>query len=319
MRVIMVGTGPFAVPTFRGLLASRHEVPLLVATPLRFCRGKQRSQECPMRRVAQELGLPIFDPEDINTAESIARLKQEAADVMVVCDYGQILSCEALASARLGGINLHGSLLPNYRGAAPVHWALYHGETTTGVTVIHMTPTVDAGPCIARASTPIEPDETAVELESRLCQLGEPLVLKVLDALEHGPIEVLPQDPSKASRAPRLKKTDGLVDWTRPAEAVRNHVRAMEPWPKTYTFWHRPCGDPLRMILGPVTVVELPAESTNVAPGTVVEAAAGRLIVATGEGGALLSSLQPAGKRMLPIDAFLRGYPVQPGEPFGPA
>ncbi|MBN1590254.1 MAG: methionyl-tRNA formyltransferase [Pirellulales bacterium] len=317
MRIIMIGTGPFAVPTFRGLLASRHEIVMLVAAPLRFCRDKRTPMPCPMREVAGEFGVAVFDPETINSPESVARLAEAAADILVVCDYGQILSKEALATTCLGGINLHGSLLPKYRGAAPINWALYHGETETGVTVIHMTPTVDAGPCIARASTPIDPDETAVDLEQRLRELGGPLVLQTLDLLEAGRAESLAQDAGQASRAPRLKKTDGLVDWSRSAQAVKNHVRAMEPWPKCYTFWHRPGGEPMRLILGPVGFEEAPAET--VSPGTVLEAAADRLAIATGEGAAVLQGLQPAGRRMLPIDAFLRGYPVQPGEHFGPA
>ncbi|HLA83235.1 MAG TPA: methionyl-tRNA formyltransferase [Thermoguttaceae bacterium] len=315
MRIIMAGTGPFAVPTFRELLESSHEVVLLVTSPRRLCRGRPAARECPVRDVAAASGMPIFDPEDVNTPESVARLVEAAADVLVVCDYGQILSREALASARLGGINLHGSLLPKYRGAAPVAWAICHGETTTGVTVIHMTPTVDAGPCIAQASTPIGPDETAAELEARLCRLGGPLVLRTLDALAAGNVRPIEQDPRLASRAPRLKKEDGLIDWTRPAAAVKNHVRAMDPWPKAYTFWHRTGGEPARLILGPVTTVDSSGQSTP--PGTVLEASGDRLMVAAGEGAVLLQSLQPAGKRMLPVDAFLRGYPVQPGERLG--
>jgi len=316
MRIVMIGTGPFGVPTFRGLVGSRHEVVLLVTAPLRFRRGKPAAVECPMREVAEELGVPIFDPEDINAPESVARLVEAAADVLVVCDYGQILSKEALATARLGGLNLHGSLLPKYRGAAPINWALYHGEILSGVTIIHMTAKVDAGPCIAQASTPIDAEETAVELEARLCRMGDPLVRQTLDRLESGDVEALPQDPSQASRAPRLKKTDGLVDWTRPAAAIQNHVRAMEPWPGTYTFWHRSGQQPVRLILGPVAVMETPPETAP--PGTVLEATGDRLIVAAGEGAVLVRSLQPSGKRMLTAEEFLRGYPVRPGERFGP-
>jgi methionyl-tRNA formyltransferase len=312
----MIGTGPFAVPTFRELLASRHDVTLLIATPLRLCRGKRAKVDCPMRKVAEQRGLPIFDPEDINASSSIARLAEEKADVFVVCDYGQILSKDALATARLGGINLHGSLLPKYRGAAPINWAIDHGETETGVTVIHMTPKVDAGPCIAQASTPIGPEETAIELEERLCELGAPLILQTLDHLEAGDAEPLPQDPALASRAPRLKKTDGLIDWSRPAAGVKNHVRAMEPWPKAYTFWRRANSEPLRVILGPMTVIDEPTEAAE--PGTALEAESNRLVVAAGEGAVLLTSVQPAGKRMLQVDEFLRGYHVQVGDRFGP-
>jgi methionyl-tRNA formyltransferase len=315
MRIIMIGTGPFAVPTFRAVAGSRHEVVSLVTMPQRFGRDRRTPMPCPMRKVAEELKVAVFDPEDINTPESVARLREEAADLLVVCDYGQILSSEALGAARHGGINLHGSLLPKYRGAAPVNWAIYHGEAISGVTVIHMTPAVDAGPCIAQASTPIGPDETAVELEARLCQLGASVVLQAIDAIEAGTAKALPQDAAQASRAPRLKKTDGLVDWARPAAAIKNHVRAMEPWPKTYTFWLREGEEPLRLILGPVDALETP--SRTAAPGTILEAAGDRLVIAAGSGAVVARSLQPAGRRMLSVEEFLRGYPVRAGERFG--
>ena len=195
-----------------------------------------------MRDVAHEFALPIFDPDDINSDEAIARLAKYKADLLIVCDYGQILSSDALATAHLGGVNLHGSLLPKYRGAAPINWAICNGEAETGVTVIHMTPRVDAGPCIAQARTPIDPDETAVALEARLCQIGSWLVRRTVDSLDAGRLEALPQDPALASKAPRLKKTDGRIDWNRPARAIKDQIRAMEPWPKTYTYWHRPDG-----------------------------------------------------------------------------
>jgi methionyl-tRNA formyltransferase len=314
MRLVMMGTGAFAVPTFRGLYETHHAIVALVTGPIRE-RGKRGQSIAPIRQIAQEHDTPVFDPEDINAEESRWRLRQFDADLLVVCDYGQILSAETLATARLGGVNLHASLLPKYRGAAPINWAIYHGETETGVSVIHMTPRVDAGPLIAQAQTPIYPDETAVELEARLAEIGAWLVRRAIDSLESGVLQALPQNPALASKAPRLKKTDGLVDWNRPAEAIRNQVRAMEPWPKTYSFWRRPGALPLRLILGPITVID-PA-TAQAPPGTVLEAAGDRLVIATGDRAARILSIQPSGKRMMTIDEFLRGYRVQPGERFG--
>ncbi len=314
MRLVMMGTGPFAVPTFRGLFGTHHNVVALVTGPLKDVRpGVPPS---PMRDVAQEHVVPIQDPEDINLPESQARLAALDADLLVVCDYGQILSAATLAQSRLGGINLHASLLPKYRGAAPINWAIYHGERETGVSVIHMTPRIDAGPVIAQAATPIQPDETAVELEARLSEIGTWLVRRAIDSLESGHLEALPQDPALASKAPRLKRTDGLIEWSRPAAAIKNHIRAFEPWPKTYTFWHRPSGPPMRLILGPVAI--LPNANPGSAPGTVVEAARDRLLVAAGEGVVLVQGIQPAGKRLLSAREFLNGHRVQPGDRFGP-
>jgi methionyl-tRNA formyltransferase len=314
MRLIMMGTGPFAVPTFRGLYETHHQVASLVMAPARTHRGRAVAPISPIRDIAHEHGTPIFDPEDVNTPQSQQRLAAYDADLLVVCDYGQILAPATLASARLGGINLHASLLPKYRGAAPINWAIYRGETETGVTVIHMTPRVDAGPCIAQAGTSIGPEETAVELETRLADLGAWLLRRTIDVVEAGRLEALPQDPALASKAPRLKKTDGLIDWTRPAIAIKNQVRALEPWPKTYTYWHRTAAPPMRLIFGPLDVIELPQPQP---PGTVLEAASGRLVIATSEGGVAPRSVQPAGKRLMPVEEFLRGHQVRSGEWLG--
>ena len=315
MRLVMMGTGPFAVPVLAGLYQTHHEVAALVTQPLEPPHGSRPPPLSPMRDVAHEHRTRVLDPEDVNAEESRAQLRSLKGDLLVVCDYGQILSAETLASARLGGVNVHGSLLPKYRGAAPINWAIYHGEAETGVSIIHMTPRVDAGPVIAQGRTPIGPEETAVELEKRLSEIGAWLVRRAIDAVEAGRIEAVHQDPSHASKAPRLKKTDGLIDWTRPALAIKNQVRAMEPWPKTHTFWRRPGGPPLRLILGPVAAVDPPGGAAT--PGTIVEAAGDRLLVAAGNGAVLIKTLQPAGKRVLSVAEFLRGYRVQPGDRLG--
>ena len=322
MRLIMMGTGPFAVPTFQGLYESLHQVVALVSAPLRTHRGKDVTPVSTIRDIAHQHGTPILDPEHVNMPTWQERLRRYEADVLIVCDYGQILAPETLAAARLGGINLHASLLPKYRGAAPINWAIFHGERETGVTVIHMTPTIDAGPCIAQARVDIGPEETAGQLEGRLAEMGAWLIRRAIDSLEAGRLEALPQDPALASKAPRLKKSDGLIDWCRPAVAIRDHIRAMEPWPKTYTFWHRSEGPPVRLIFGPVAVLgpedlRHATAGTAVLPGTVVEAAGGRLRIAAGQGAVLPQSVQPAGKRLLGIEEFLRGYHVRPGDRFG--
>jgi methionyl-tRNA formyltransferase len=311
----MIGTGPFGVPTYRGLYGSGHEVVALVTGPI-STRGGRPVAPSPMRGIAEEHGTPIYDPENVNTETARARLREFEADLLVVCDFGQILSAATLATARLGGVNLHGSLLPKYRGAAPINWAIYHGETETGVSVIHMTPRVDAGPVIAQTKLDIGPDETAAELEPRLAEIGGPLVLQAIESLETGRVEAVPQDKSLASKAPRIQKTDGLIDWSRPAGAIKNQVRALEPWPKTYTFWHRPDGPPLRLIVQSVALFE--PLGPGAPPGTVLEATGDRLIVAAGQGAVGLETVQPAGKKLLPAREFLRGYRVQPGDRFGP-
>lgn len=316
MRLIMMGTGPFAVPTFRALYETPHTVGALVTQPARPSPGRRELPPSPMCDVAFEHGTPLLMPDNVNSEAARAELAAYAPDLLVVADFGQILSSETLAVARLGGINLHASLLPKYRGAAPINWALYHGETETGVTVIHMTPRVDAGPALAQAKTAIDPDETAVELEQRLARLGAKLVCQTLDALAAGRIEPVRQDPALATGARRLKKTDGVVDWSRPAEAIRNQIRALEPWPRTYTFWHRRGGPPLRLILGRSSAV--PSPQPGAAPGTVAATAGEQLVVAAGRDALAIAEIQPAGKRLLSAGEFLRGYPVLQGDRFGP-
>ncbi len=313
MRLVMVGTGPFGVPTFRRLLESRHEVSGLVTAPTE--RDGRSVPPSPLREVAAACGLPIFTPPDINTPEARHVIRAWAADLLVVCDYGQILFAETLAAARLGGVNLHASLLPKYRGAAPIQWAIYHGEKTTGVSVIHMTPQVDAGPVIAQSEVDILPDETAVELESRLAEIGAWLMLRTIDNLEAGLLEALPQDPKAACRAPKLKKTDGLVDWHRPAEAICNQVRALVPWPKTYTYWRRPGKPPMRVILEKVQAAARTDPAAE--PCKVLETGSHGILVAAGDGAVLIRALQPAGKRIMSAEDFLRGYRLQVGDCLG--
>jgi methionyl-tRNA formyltransferase len=313
--VLMLGTGPFAVPTFRQLLDRGYRVAALVTRPPRPVHGKKDNHPTnPMRALAEERGLPVLTPESINTDEARDEISQFAPDLLVVCDYGQLLAPATLTVAHLGGINLHASLLPKYRGAAPINWAMYHGERETGVTVIHMTPQLDAGPSIAQAKTTIGPDETAVELEPRLAELGAPLVIESIELLRAGKAQPIAQDGMYATRAPRLKKIDGLVDWSRSSQQIHDQVRAFQPWPATFTFWHRPDGPPLRLILDRVSVA---SSAEHGPPGTVLEAGGDQLLVATGDGALLLERLQPAGKRILPTAEFLRGYPVQRGERFG--
>jgi len=215
----------------------------------------------------------------------------------------------------LGGINLHGSILPAYRGAAPVARAIQNGETETGVTVIRMNPRIDAGGVIAIARTSIGPDESSGEVEERLARLGAPLIVEAVAALAAGPVPVLPQDGAKVTRAPKLRKEDGVIDWSRPAKSIHDLVRAMQPWPVASTTWH-PTGpttqQPIRLIVHATAIV--PGGGN---PGEVLEARGDRLIVAAGQGAVALKAVQIAGKKPLSITEFLRGHRVEPGDRMG--
>jgi methionyl-tRNA formyltransferase len=321
MRYIMMGTGPFAVPTFQTLLNSSHETVALFTKPVRTIPGSKHHPPTPMADAARTAGIATYMPEDVNQPEVVQQLEQLGADILVVCDYGQILKSPVLQSTRLGGLNLHGSLLPKYRGAAPINWALIRGEETTGITVIHMNTQLDAGPSLIRRETPIGPDEDAVELERRLSELGAPAVLEALDMLESwdgfsllGEI----QDRAEMTRAPRLKKSDGEIDWTWDARQIHNRVRGLRPWPGTYTFWNRGKGNPQRLIVNQVKWRNIPENETSRRPGEVVRATGDDLWIATGNGQCVaLSVVQPAGKRAMSASEFLRGHRLEPGDQLG--
>ena len=301
-RLVMLGTGDFALPTFLHLLDSGHSVVTLVTQPDRPQGRKQELIPSRIKLAALERGVPVFQPENVNAPESIAHLRSLGVDLMVTAAYGQILSGDLLAVPTFGGINLHGSILPAYRGAAPVARAIQQGATETGVTVIRMTPRIDAGGMMAFASTPIGPDETAGEIEARLAQIGAPLVASAIAELAAGTAKILPQDRSKVTRAPKLGKDDGLIDWTRPASEIHNLVRAMQPWPMASTHWLKPDG-PSRLIVHETRLTEASGE-----PGRVLESTGGCLVVAAGSGAVSLVKVQLEGKKAMAAAEFLRGY-----------
>ena len=317
----MMGCGPFAVPVFRALTQSKkHEVVLLVSQPPREIKGRVQP-ESPMVTTAKELGVPVWTPDRINN--HVEELRAYNPDILVVCDFGQILSPDVLASAKFGGLNLHGSLLPKYRGAAPINWAILKGETKLGVTVIHLTPQLDAGPVVCQASMDVGVDQTAQDVEPLLAQLGAPLVEKVIDALENGTCCSQVQLEGEATRAPKLKKCDGKIDWTKSAVEIRDLYRALEPWPQTHFFWNRKPGvEPvnpnnlLRLI--PRSIPEVLDRAVAVAvadPGTVLEAT-DLLVVQTGVGQVAFTCIQPAGKKCMDIPSFCRGYGLKPLDRF---
>src|SRR5579871_755492 len=228
MRIVMMGTGTFAEPTFQALLAGHHPVVGLVTQPDRAAgheRGSTRQTGLGMKAIAVARRIPVFQPESINTPEGVAGLQALHPELLVVAAYGQILSHDVLAVPSLGGINVHASLLPRYRGAAPVAWAIYHGETRTGVTIIRMSVHLDAGEILAQEALDIGPEETAGELEARLAVIGAQLAVQVVDGLATGPVEGAKQDKALVTKAPKLTKERGLIDWTRPGRDVGNQVR----------------------------------------------------------------------------------------------
>jgi len=322
IAIVMLGTGDFALPLFEGLHAAGYRISTLVTQPDRPQGRKQELIPSLIKQSALRLGVPVFQPEKVNEPGPVEAIRLLAPDLLVTAAYGQILSAELLGVPRVGAINLHGSVLPAYRGAAPVARAIENGETEAGVTVIQMTPRIDAGGMIAVSRTPVAPDETAGELEDRLARLGVPLTIAAIDELVAGRAEILPQDPSLVTRAPKLRKESGVIDWTKSAQQIHNLVRAMSPWPMASTSWTaapgKPAGPggtpalPLRLIVHKTRPVE--GRGT---PGTVISASKDDLVVAAGQDAVQMQVLQLPGKKPMTAAEFLRGRHVRTGDRMG--
>lgn len=314
MRIVMVGTGEFALPTFEQLLGSSHEVAALLTQPDRTGPGKHNHPH-PMKERAVAAGLPVLQPASCNAPESLEALRALGADLMVVAAYGQILSADFLTVTRLGAINLHASLLPKYRGAAPIQYAVWKGEAETGVTIFQIQPRLDAGPILGIVKTPIGPRETAGELEVRLADLGANLAVTVLSEIESGTTHPTVQDSAGVTKAPKMPKSAGLIDWSKTSREIDWHLRAMQPWPMPFTFLHvkgRPPARLLVLAIEDVPVTEVP----SVVAGTVVANDGKSLHVRTGDGVVSIQRVQAAGKRAMTIDEFLRGNSLPPGSRF---
>jgi methionyl-tRNA formyltransferase len=324
MRLVMMGTGQFAEPTFEALLRSPYSVVGLVTQPDRAVgaeRGSTRQTGRGMKAMALEHGLPVLQPEKINTPEGVGALAEWKPDLLVVAAYGQILSRDVLAVPALGGINVHASLLPKYRGAAPIAWAIYHGEKTTGVTIIKMTTGLDAGDILAQEAVELGSTETAGEAEARLAQVGARLAVQVAGQIATGTANGRKQDPALVTKAPKLSKEHGAIDWSRHARQVCNHVRAMQPWPTAYTYLHRPGKPTLRVIVTKAAPFSLLTDPGG--PGDVLvlqdkDRPVLAVIVGGGHEMVRIEELQPAGKRLMSAEEFLRGHRPQKGDRFGP-
>jgi methionyl-tRNA formyltransferase len=305
LRVVFFGTPSFAVPTLAALLASRHTLVGVVTQPDRPRGRGQKRTGSPVKEAALAAGVPVLQPLSVKAGDFPAQLAALNADIGVVAAYGQILTERLLATPRLGMINVHASLLPRYRGAAPVHRAVIDGETATGVTIMRMVRALDAGPMIVSERVPIGSDDTSVELENRLAHTGAALLSRALDDIASGRAHETPQDDMAATYAPRLSKDDGRVDWTAPASTIHNLIRGLHPWPHAVTF-----AGTERLILHRSRAA---ATSGSGPPGTIVVASGDRLSVATGEGTLDLVEIQVEGKRPMHVREFLAGRPLPVG------
>ena len=304
MRVTFFGTAEFAVPSLERLAASRHRVVLCVTQPDRPQGRGLKLEPSPVKQAADRLELPTIQPERL-TPEAIGA---HPADIGVLAAYGQIVGPEVLGRFAHGMVGVHPSLLPKYRGASPVAWALLNGETRTGMTIFRMNERLDAGQILAQEPVEIEPHEDAAALTARLARLGAELAVRVLDAAEQGAWRPAAQDEGAATYAPKLSKAQGRIDWNAPAAVIERLVRGTAPWPGAATAWR---GEPLKIVRA-----EAKPGTAGQAPGTIVQAGPDMLVVAAGEGALAVTEVQLAGRRKQSVREFLTGHKVMDGERF---
>jgi methionyl-tRNA formyltransferase len=308
LRIVFFGTPDFAVPSLQALLGSPHLVAGVVTPPDRPRGRGHKILDTPVKTIAAAARLPTLQPQRLRDAAFLEQLTAFRADLGVVAAYGKILTDQVLAIPKHGFVNVHASLLPRYRGAAPVHRAVMAGERDTGVTIMRVVQALDSGPMLANAHRPIAPDETSEEVERDLARLGAALLVATLDDLTAGRAQETPQDDSQATYAPKLQKDEGLIDWRWPAERLHNLIRGLHPWPHAFTF------------LGSRRFIVLQSRwSQEPSPdaGTIVEAQGDRLSVATGSGILEITQIQSAGKRPMTPREFLAGHSLSRGQRFG--
>lgn len=306
MRIVFMGTADYAVPSLKALIEAGHDVIEVVTQPDRPKGRGQQVRFSPVKEVALALNLPVFQPERIKELNSVEHLKSLQADLYVVVAYGQILSRQVLDLPEKGCINVHASLLPKYRGAAPIHWAIINGEKETGVTIMFMEEALDSGDIIEQRKVAIEDGYNVGILHDILADLGAQALVNTVNSLRNNQVKSVPQDSSQATYAPQLKKEHEIIRWDKTGREVINHIRGMNPWPGTHTTYD---GKILKVL-----DAELASISKVSKPGTILHIDRKGIYVQCGEGAILLKLLKPQGKKAMTADAFCRGHSsIKPG------
>jgi methionyl-tRNA formyltransferase len=316
MKVIFMGTPDFAVGTLKAIIEAGHEVSLVVTQPDKPKGRGGKMAISAVKAAALEYDLPIFQPDRIRKEENIAYLKQYEADVIVVVAFGQILPKEILDMPKYGCVNVHASLLPKYRGAAPIQWAVINGEKVSGVTTMHMDEGLDTGAMLLQEEVELAEDETGGSLFDRLSEVGAKLLIKTLEGLEEGSIKETPQDHEQATHTTIIKKSLGEIDFTKPAAEIECLIRGLNPWPSAFTHYN---GKLLKIWKAEVISDEeakeqFAADLSKAEPGEIAKITKHDLLVKTGQGALSIKELQLEGKKRMDIDAFLRGVQIKEGE-----
>lgn len=305
MRVIFMGTPDFSVNTLEEIINAGHEVVLVVSQPDKAVGRSKALKYTPVKECALSHGIEVYQPQKIRAAESVEYLKKYNADIIIVEAFGQIISKEILDMPRFGCVNVHASLLPKYRGAAPIQWAVINGEQVTGVTIMRMDEGIDTGDMIMKQEVIVDEEETGGSLFDKLADAGAKLCVKAMQAIEDGTAVYTPQDESLATHTGKIQKELGNIDWSKDAEVIEHLIRGLNPWPSAYTRL-----EDKNLKIWKAKVV---SHDVKAAPGCILKVTKDELFVQAGNGILALLEVQLEGKKRMTTDAFLRGYQVSEG------
>jgi len=315
MNIIFFGSSQFAVPSLKALLTTVHKVSCVVTQPDRKKGRGLHFEGTAIKAAAEESGLEIYQPYKINTGDAIKFLKDLKPDLFIVISYGQILSQEVLAIPKIFCINIHASLLPKCRGAAPINWAIVNGEKDTGITIIKMTEEMDAGPIILQKIININDSDTVVTLQDKLSKVAAELLIDSFRAIENNDYKLTPQDEKKVTFAPKLKKEDGLIYWNKPAYDICNLIRGVYAWPGAFTYYK---GKSLKIFTARVGLAHGVSGYPGIrVSGEVLNVSKQGITVATGKDNLIIEELQVEGKRRMLVEEFIAGHRIQAGEILG--
>ena len=304
MKIVFMGTPEFAVPSLEALVAAGHQVVGVFSQPDKPKNRGMKLQPTPVKLCAMVHDLPVYQPTKLRDGTALETIRSLAPDLIVVAAYGRILPQEILDYPKYGCINVHSSLLPKYRGAAPIHWSILNGDKETGVTIMHMAHELDAGDIIAQVRTPIGPDETVGQVHDRLARLGGELLVQATADIAAGTARRTPQDPEQVTYAPMLSRALSPIDWQQSGQAIHDKIRGLDPWPATSTDILT--GQPVKVFASRLT-----GETTKKAPGTVLAAGKDGIDVSCGDGAVLrILELQAPGSRRMAATDYLRGHPI---------
>jgi methionyl-tRNA formyltransferase len=312
MKVVYLGSGEFGIECLNALVSSNHDLMFIVTQPTQPAGRGKKLRPTPVADWAKERGVDFIETDNVNAPDMVRRIAGHEPETIVVVAFGQKIGKELINLPSKSAINAHASLLPKYRGAAPINWAIINGETETGVTIIKMAERMDAGDIVAQTATEIGPDETAGELHDRLAGLAAPLLVKTLDRIAAGTASYAPQDHSQATLAPKLRKSDGFLDFTQPAENLRNRIRGLWPRPGASALYHSRRTEKSQHVTIAMAHIVDTANPANVLPGTLDE----YLNVICGKNALRITTIKPAGSSLMDFKAFVNGRQTAPGDTF---